>query len=207
LQLLEYLEDIDSLLGPLALPPITKDLYYFELEPQMVIVQYSSANCNDVRQGLALSRTFIKKQDELIVEHDFFRIPLANRNLGIGKSLLRFSLEYYINMDVDKIKVEAALDDGGYVWARALFAATEPAEVTAILTKASGELPPSRFKFVKRIYNNYYDKHPGGRAFPMNKWAELPGMEQILRGCHWHGEIDLNNNELLANFINYVGQE
>jgi len=110
-------------------------------------------------------------------------------------------------MGVDKIKVEAALDDGGYVWAKTLFAASVPEEVTAILTKASSEMHPAQFKFVKRIYDNYYGKHPDGRAFPMNKWAELPGMEQILRGSYWHGEIDLNNNELLAKFIDYVRQE
>jgi len=92
LHLLPYLEDIDSLLSPLALPLITKCLYYFEKEPQMLIVQYLSANHDDEKNGLALSRAFVKKQDELIVEHDYFRIPLAGRNQGAGKSLLRFSL-------------------------------------------------------------------------------------------------------------------
>jgi hypothetical protein len=204
LQLGEFLKSIDELLGPLTNVKVYKELAYFEQEPPMLLIQYFSEDEDDDQTGLSLSRAFIRYKDELIVEHDFFRIPEAFRQRGIGKRLLDLGLQQYLRLGVDKIKVKAALQDGGYVWARAFFTATEPAEVKAILDKAEKRMTPAQFKFVKRVYDNYYDKYPDGKAFPMVKWSDLAGMDVILKESPWHGEIDLNNSDLLAKFKHYV---
>ena len=73
-----------------------------------------------------------------------------------------------------------------------------------ILTAAKLGLTKDQFKPVKAVFDNYYTQNPGGKAFPINKWSNMPGMEKILRGADWHGEIDLSNKELLAKFKNYV---
>jgi hypothetical protein len=60
------------------------------------------------------------------------------------------------------------------------------------------------FKKVKEIYDNYYKNEPHGKAFPINKWSHIPEMEKVLRKSHWHGEIDLNNQELLTYYLNVI---
>lgn len=204
LELLRFLQNIDQLLSPLVNTSIIKEFAYFESKPQMIMIQYYSEDHENEDIGVALSRTFIKNENELILEHDFFRLPLKSRKSGIGKQILSYSLQQCLLMHVDKIKVRAALENGGYVWAKAFFAATESIEVKKILDRAKRELKPGLFKAVKRIYDNYYLKNPNGRDFPMVKWSELPGMDVILSKSNWHGEIDLNNLELLTKFKNYV---
>ncbi|WP_158288401.1 GNAT family N-acetyltransferase [Mucilaginibacter psychrotolerans] len=200
----EYLKEIGELLTPLTQAKIEKELAYFEEPPPMIIVQFYSEDEGDDETGLALSRAFIRHDDELIAEHDFFRIPETARGQGIGKKMLNLSLQQYLRLGVDKIVLEAALADGSYVWAKAFFTATVPTEVKMILDEAEKCLSPAQFKFVKRVYDNYYSKYPNGKAFPMVKWSRLEGMETILRKSRWHGEIDLNNSELLAKFKYYV---
>ena len=107
-------------------------------------------------------------------------------------------------MGVGQINVHAALTDGGYVWAKHFFTATKKDEVSQILEVAEKRLRGSQFSMVKRIFDNYYYKHPNGMDFPINKWAEIPFMKEILRGTSWHGSIDLNNTEQFNNFISYV---
>lgn len=204
LQLFRFLKEIDDLLSPLTSKPIQREVGYFETKPETIIIQYYAEDHNDEVNGLALSRTLIKYNDELIAEHDFFVLPLSARKQGIGKKVLNYGLQQYLRLGVDKIRVYAALEDGGYVWAKASFTATEQSEVKIILDKAATELKPEQYKFVKRIYDNYYDKNPGGKAFPIVKWSALPGMESVLRKSKWSGEIDLNNTELLTKFKNYV---
>ncbi|MEO7214474.1 hypothetical protein [Mucilaginibacter sp.] len=203
LNVLQYVKDINDLLQPLTQSTIIKELAFFENAPPMLIVQYFSEDSDD-ETGLGLSRTFIKSKNEFIVEHDFFRLPSAKRRQGIAKQLLGFSLQQYLSSGVDKIKLRAELENGGYVWAKTEFTATDQTEVKTILDNAEKTISSQQFKFVKRVYDNYYDKNPNGRNFPMIKWSELPEMEEILNGSKWQGEIDLNNKELLAKFKHYV---
>ncbi|WP_345213692.1 hypothetical protein [Mucilaginibacter gynuensis] len=126
------------------------------------------------------------------------------RKKGISKILLNLNLQQYEVMGVSKIKLEAALSNGGLVWAKAFFVATEPEDVKIILVKAENELSAEQFKFVKRVYDNYYNQNPGGKAFPMSKWSQLAGMDQILQGSRWYGELDLSNSDILTKFKNYV---
>jgi hypothetical protein len=200
LQLFTFLKDLDDLLAPLATKPVKREIAYFETEPEMVTIQFYAEDSNDENNSLALSRTIIRYHDEVVAEHDFFVLPSTARKLGNGKKVLNYGLQQYLRIGVDKIRIYAALEDGGYVWAKASFAATKQAEVKVILEKAENDLQPERYRFVKRIYDNYYDKNPDGKAFPIVKWSALPGMESILRKSKWHGEIDLNNTEHLTKF-------
>jgi predicted acetyltransferase len=204
LQLFQFLKEIDDLLKPLATEPVFKEIGFFDGDLVMLLIQYYSRDHDNIITGLSLSRAFIREKDVLIAEHDFFRIPRSARKKGIGKKMLALGLQQYLLMGVDKIKVHAALENGGYVWAKAFFTATDPKEVKAILDRAGIGLKPKDFLPVKIIYDNYYKKSPGGKNFPMVKWSDLPGMDGILSKSHWHGEIDLNNLELLAKFKNYV---
>lgn len=200
----EYLNALDDLLSPLTLVSIRGEFSFHEGPPPMLIIQYYSENNEDDQIGLAFSQAFTRYGNEIIAELDYLRIPVTARKKGVSKMLLNLNLQQYKAMGVSKIKLEAALSNGGLVWAKAFFVATEPEEVKAILTKAENGLPASQFKFVKRVYDNYYNEDPKGKAFPIVKWSQLAGMDQILQGSYWHGELDLNNSDILTKFKNYV---
>jgi hypothetical protein len=204
LELLKFLKEIDDMLKPMSTKKLTKVISYNETDPFELVIQYFSEDSDDPDDGLALSRTLIKGASGKVAIHDFFRIPLAFRKGGYGKAILSYGLQQYLNIGVDLIKVHAALADGGFVWARAHFVAVDKKEVALILASAKLRLQKEVFSQVKRIFDNYYSAEPQGKAFPINKWSHIPEMESILRSSDWHGEIDLNNSELLSKFNNYV---
>lgn len=204
LRLKDYLKGINDLLGPLTAVTTVKEFAYFESPPQMVVIQYYSEDEENDQTGLAFSQAIIKRDDEMVAELDFLRIPATFRNQGIAKRLLNLCLQQYSILGVDKIRLLAALTNGGLVWAKAFFVAIHPEEVKLILESAEKRLTAGQFMFVKRIYDNYYNQYPFGKAFPMVKWSQLSAMAEILNGSHWHGELDLNNSQILAKFKNYV---
>jgi len=183
---------------------LSKVISFKVTESCELIFQYYSEDYNDKQNGLMLSRTLIRDKNEITAIHDFFRIPGTSRNQGHGKTMLKIGLQQYLNVGVDLIKVHAALEDGGYVWAKAHFTGAKKSEMGLILASAKLMLKTEEFKKVKEVFDNYYNQEPNGKAFPINKWANMPEMETILRNSNWHGEINLNNQELLDNFRNYV---
>jgi hypothetical protein len=204
LELLKFLKEIDDLLRPMTGKSITRVISYNDTEPFEFVIQYYSEDNNDDTYGLAFSRTFTNDKSNKIAVHDFFRIPHSFRRLGHGKTMINYCLQQYLNIGVDKIKVHAALADGGFVWARAHFTATEKKEVSLILALAKLTLGADDYARVKEIYNNYYTTEPDGKSFPINKWSLITSMKEVLQKSNWHGEIDLNNQELLTKFKNYV---
>jgi hypothetical protein len=204
LDLLTWLTEIDNLLKGMTDKPVFKVIGFDDRAQLKLFIQYYSEDSDDDTHGLAFQRTIIKDKDHKTAVHDFFRIPLTSRMQGNGRKMLAIGLQQYLNVGVDVIKVHAALADGGYVWAKAHFTAVDPTEMGVILVEAKHKLGDEQFRTVKAVFDNYYAMHPDGKAFPINKWSNLPGMETILRNSHWHGEIDLNNKELLAKFKNYV---
>jgi hypothetical protein len=167
-------------------------------------VQYYTDDVMDESLGVGFSRIFSNKDNELTVQHDFFRLPKAHRGKGIAKEVIKLCLQQYVNMGVQKILIHAALTNGGYTWALYNFTVTEKPEIDVILEKAKQMIQPPQFSIIKKIYDNYYNQYPDGKAFPIAKWAEISFMKSVLTGCHWHGEIDLNNQEQFNNFILYA---
>ena len=167
-------------------------------------VQFFSANYRDANEGLALSRIFRLESSGPVVTHELLRLPAHFRKRGISKIILTAMFQQYVNVGVKKILVHAALADGGLVWAKQFFMAIDKTEVKAILDKARAALTPEQFRTVSVIFDHYYSQNPDGQAFPMYKWAELPFLEPILRGSHWHGAVDLTNPVELTNFVHHA---
>lgn len=191
-------------MGPLANASLSKEISFHEKPPPMIIFQYFSDDHADDLTGLAFSQAFIRKGGDIISELDYLRLPLDARKKGIAKKLLNLNLQQWEQMGVAKVKLEAALSNGGLVWAKAFFSATDRKDVKAILDKAGRELPPDQFDRVKRVFDNYYSRFPDGKSFPMVKWSDLPGMDQVLRETYWKAELDLTNSDIISKFKNYV---
>lgn len=201
--LLLFLKNVNEIFN-LVCDAANKLIYLENSTSSEIRIQYFTDDFEDEINGLALSRIFIRQSEELVVKHDFFRLSASSRGKGIAKQIFRVSLQQYLNMGVNKILVHAALNDGGYAWARNHFAAINRSEINQILDNARSKLTEFQFQAIEKIYINYYSKYPAGMDFPIVKWAELPFMKKVLRGSSWHGVIDLKNQEQFANFISYV---
>ncbi|MBV7533131.1 hypothetical protein [Chitinophaga sp. sic0106] len=195
---------VNNLLNPLSDRHKRKGVIFESSIPPSLRLYYLADDFEDVNTGLAIARTFTWETGALVAKHDFFRLPRVHRGRGIAKQIFKDFLQQYINMGVKKICVYAALEDGGFIWAKNFFAAEIKEEVAEILNKAKAKLTQHQYLAIHKIYDNYYMKYPGGNAFPIHKWAELPFMESILRGSTWHGSIDLTNREQFAKFVLYV---
>jgi GNAT superfamily N-acetyltransferase len=71
--------------------------------------------------GTELERTFTRRRNrnEWVVQHDrFFLGGAVERGQGLGKRMLRDTLDMADDMNIVAITLEAAADAGGYVWAR-----------------------------------------------------------------------------------------
>lgn len=204
LDIYELLSRVDDLLTPFCKDTVEKSISFHDTTPPQIEIEFYTTNYADENEGLIVARTFTFEGSALVAKHDFFRLPKDYRNKGIAKKLFRLFIQQYLNMNVKRIEVNAGLVDGGLIWAKNFFTADNKDEVEEILTKAKNELPNPQFLAIRRIFDNYYSKNPSGTAFPIQKWAELPFMENILRGSSWKGSIDLTNSEQFSNFIAYV---
>lgn len=205
LDLFKLIRDIDETLTPLCSGSIiNKEIIFSDAAGPFIGIRFCTDNFWDSEVGLGLMRTFFYENDEIIVGHNLFRIPREYRSRGVARVIFRALLQQYLNANVSKIRVYAALVDGGYVWGRHFFTADNRGEVDIILATAEKKLAIAQFRAVKRIYDNYYVKDAAGKAFPIYKWAYLPFMEEVLRGAEWQGTMDLKNAEQFSNFIKYV---
>lgn len=158
----------------------------------------------ELKTNLSFIREFSHYKGLIDVEHLFLLLPKAYRNNGLIKPIFQTSIQEYINMNVSTISLRASLDIGGYVWARIGFVATVKSEVENILLKAETNLKDHQFKIAKRIFDFYYEKYPNGKAFPMDLWAGLEFMKNVLIGSTWSGEIDIKNKSQLDKLIKYA---
>lgn len=204
LDLSTLLTKIDAILRPYYKRNFRKELHLRDGIPSELLILIYSNDDGEPDNDLALYRRFTFESPDLVVWHEFFRLPKEARGLGTSKLVSHALLQQYVNMGVKKVRIHAALSDGGYVWARSYFTADNKTEVDRILRKAQSRLDSKEFAIAERIHNNYYTKYPDGKAFPMNKWAELAFMKNVLRGSQWYGTIDLKNPEQFNNFTRYV---
>jgi hypothetical protein len=204
--LLPALKVINDTLTPTTSKTVYRKIIFENASPPKLEIQFYSSDYADPDAGIVLVRSFLKEGEGPIVKHEFFRLPKPFRNRGISKIVLTALFQQYVNIGARKILVHAALQDGGLVWAKQYFMATDKKEVDVILQTAGMQLPAAQYLISKAIYDDYYSKDPTGQAFPIYRWAELPFMQNILRGQNWHGAVDLTNPEEFSNFVkNAIG--
>ncbi|GAA3967184.1 hypothetical protein [Mucilaginibacter dorajii] len=204
LEIFAFLNEITDLLKPTAEGSLMQTVDMSDTPPPMLLVGLYATDHNDDDRDLIFERSFIRYPDQLIVEHDYFNLPLSARMQRLSIKVTACCLKQYINLGVNKIKVHATLKDGGFIWAKFGFKAIEKAEVTTILNSAKKDLSDHQFNVVERFYKAYYDNEPNGTNFPMEDWGRLAYMENTLKGSDWHGELDLMNQKDFTNFKNYV---
>jgi len=195
-------EQADQLLAPMASTPLERQWQLSDPPPRISFF-FASQDAFNERTGVCLSRTFRWTAQGVNVHHDYFTIPEQYRHQGIGLKVLKTWFELYELMQVQHIQVHAALEDGGYVWARAGFKATRRKDVDKIIALAKLTLTPERLSVIQAYYDDHYNNFPD-QPFPLENWARLSYMKPVLKKCSWYGQIDLTNESEMINFKNYV---
>ena len=175
----------------------------FDDAASVLRIQYYNEH-RDEEDALVFVREFSVVNKSIQVKHDYCIIPKPYRGQGLIKPVFKESLQQYVNMNAKKIAVHAGLSSGGYAWAKHGFVAINKREVDQILKLAKTKIDKTEFAAIKKIYDIYYAKNPGGKAFPMDLWAAFSFMKKVLMGSDWHGELDLKNQDQFRNFKEYV---
>jgi GNAT superfamily N-acetyltransferase len=195
-------DQANQLLAPMTSKPIERQWQLSDPQPRISFF-FASQDAFNERTGVCLSRTFRWTAEGVNVYHDYFTIPEQYRHQGIGRMVLKTWFELYERMKVQHIHLQATLEDGGYVWARAGFKATRRKDVDKILALAKLKLGPELFRVIKAYYDDHYNNFPE-QPFALENWARLSYMKPVLKNCSWYGQIDLTNYSEMTNFKNYV---
>lgn len=155
------------------------------------------------KQSVTMARTFYQKDGSLRVSHDLLELPEKLQGKGVSRLLNSAFYEEYQRSGVQAITLHAALDAGGYAWAKAGFAATDQAEVLAILAKAPAQVPSNVVQALQQVVQDHYTAYPN-KPFPMERLAQTQYGKTLLSGSSWHGILDLNNAEQMAIFEAYL---
>lgn len=175
----------------------------FDFKKKQLLINYNN-NTDIEDDALYFVRLFTKNGRSILVDHKYCVLPKLSRGNGLIKPVFKESLRQYINCNVSKILVYAALSGGGYTWAKHGFRATIKDEMTLILLHAKSILSAKEFAVCEKIYVVYYNRYPTGKSFPINLWGALDFMKPVLMGSRWHGELNLKKLGDLNKFKEYV---
>jgi GNAT superfamily N-acetyltransferase len=146
--------------------------------------------------------------DGKIANHELFTLDDSLQGKGIGKKVLAQQVDDYKAMGVQQIQTLAALNAGGYTWAKFGFLPSK-SEVPAFVEKARmrvnglpGNTPLQRQnrdrleRFVKSLDPND----------PKTVWeiADSAIGKKVLAGSMWKAQLDLSNKDQMERFEAYV---
>lgn len=156
--------------------------------------------------GIELERTFRIQNGVKTVEHSYFELDPKYQRKGLSKDLFKAMYRHYIGIGVQRIEVHAALDRGGYTWARYGFMANDKQQALAAITPPRYASPPDGLKEkAQALIEDFYKTHADTEPFPTRIIAELKGADQLMSGSNWYGHIDLTNDEQRQYFEHYIG--
>jgi len=142
---------------------------------------------------LAVFRDFLFKNGKRTLYNNLLIIPPKWQETGaISRRILHAFYKQARNAKVDEITVYAALENGGYAWARYGFMAVSEYEVRNVLDYARDKVSRPVWEAMTAIVEDHYKASPNA-PFPMRRLTEIPGAKDGLLGSSWHGELRLND--------------
>ncbi len=149
------------------------------------------------------------------VHHQLFELDPQLQGKGVAKELLANSVELYEQAGISKVTLFAALDVGGYAWAKYGFC-PEPGRATRELfssirerlAELDGVAEPVR-AVVGRLLDSEDPKAVWaisdleGISVP-NRGEKTPLGKALLLGTHWKGQLLLDDPEARARFDHYT---
>jgi GNAT superfamily N-acetyltransferase len=157
-----------------------------------------------------------------VAQHGALMLSPEFEGQGLGRDILRANIDYYRQLGLSRVDVNAALDRGGYVWARYGFVPTQEAwdALRPVLRAKVGEpslnLAPAERQATldllespdpRTIWHIADDRTPtviDGQPL-MFRDKPVPLGNHLLSGNGWEGSLDLKDQATLERFYNYVG--
>jgi len=143
----------------------------------------------------------LDSNNERQVAHSLFTISDDLQGKDLSKKVFKSLYKQYKTAKVQKIKVHANIDVGGYAWAKYGFSQT---------MEEAQDFISSRFKGLQKtkaldIFTTYKRSNSGKTHFPMNLLAEHPDLKKSLLGSDWYGELLLKDPLQRNYFEKYMG--
>ena len=185
----------------------------------MVIIGQKK-NPNDPNDYLQIANDYhLNDTGELEVHHDYIKLPSEEQGTGLGKRILETELNDYEKLGVEKVRLLANIDVGGYAWAKFGY----------VLDTEDEYNKPEMFKFrleshmeekgasdaVKERVRKILQDHtqPDGTLHPRVVWA-LADMKDgdrklgadVLMNFDWQAVLDLHDKESMDRARKYIGQ-
>jgi SPP1 gp7 family putative phage head morphogenesis protein len=151
--------------------------------------------------SITLHRDFFFENSVRTVEHAYFKIPNEIQGGGFSKQLFQHLYKEYAAAKVQRIKVHANLDVGGYTWARYGFRRGLSETKGFVYNRISDPALKAKCNEAVALWEK---ANPGDNLFPMNDLATIPGMKEKLLGTDWYGQIDLRSKEQREYFEDYL---
>ena len=156
------------------------------------------------------TRTFVRDgYDYLIVSNDYLALSPPAQGRGFATALYDELEVYYRRSDVDVIKVHAALQNGGYTWARRGFD-WDPRELWASFSDIRARISEliddqavaeEDKRLLSRIADRLDENDPGQDWPTPNELARLSGKDPdlgrtLMAGSNWYGVFPLSDKGL-----------
>lgn len=145
-----------------------------------------------------MSRTFIwagrGKRRQLQVKHGMFWVHERLRGQGAARRMMRAALPLYDRLGVARIEVHAALENGGYTWARLGFRAADPKavrEFAAQLIEAR-DFSEAQQVYLRTVLREAKDETLLYELATARFHGEKLG-ERLLAKSDWYGYMDLTD--------------
>lgn len=157
------------------------------------------------KEKLFLDRRLSNRDGQLVAHHDYLCLPESLQSMSMSRAINGALYKQYKTMEVRTIETYAALDAGGYVWAKAGFSATDQEELDDVLARARRLHLQSDavIDALQRQVDRHFFQSPN-QPFPIWQWGSVPAHKQLLIGSLWHGELNLYNQQQVARFEEYL---
>lgn len=192
------------------------------------IGDWKLVNHNSSRDNFSIEGSITKKiidDDDIFIDiqrtvnfdlktitHDALLIKPGQR--GYGRTIMRNSFPIYKQYGFNVITVNAALDDGPYVWARFGFVPTEASweslreTVSARLEKHKEEIEDALPGMYSAIIEDLNDPSPKSIWLLVDKKHKIGNQSlgvMLLHGIRWDGIFSFDDPEAVERFESYVG--
>jgi hypothetical protein len=147
----------------------------------------------DTKKGISIERKFSIDEGFRAVKHAYFELPKEMQGQGFSKDMFKIFHKQYLNADIEKIKVHANIDVGGYTWAKYGFKPTRLNDMVDINRKANrlfenGELTKEHHQDFMMRYNNSENG-----LLNLKEVSDLEYGKILLLKTDWFGELNLKD--------------
>lgn len=170
-----------------------KGIQYHNNQVTMYFADASNMN------NFYLVRKFYIENDVKIVKHDYLKLRDDVQGNGFTRELFKSLYEQYKNIGIQKIKVQANINVGGYAWARYGFAHQNRSDALNIFFRAKSLLTENEFSDFLTVFKKYENDTKLMWELASRKFGK-----KVFLGSNWYGYIDFRKPEMVKLFEDYL---